>query len=88
MEEQLILNLTKEAINFRRTDSERKELVYQISKLIGEWDFSSRYYVFDKYSTNSLYSIRSPSRRWGQSHFIHIHSTKYLKQLAEKLEQQ
>lgn len=76
-----------EALSLKRTESERKDIIYRISREIGYWDSAKRYYVDDEYITDSIKEIRRPSRVWNLSYFSHINSRRYLKQLLIKLEE-
>lgn len=82
-----LIELINNALSLSRTDSERKDIIYRISRNIGYWDSAKRYYVDEEYITDSLCQIRKPSRTWNLSYFSHINSRRYLKQLLIKLEE-
>lgn len=73
-----LLLLTDKAIDNKAF---RKELSYKV----GSFDSGNRYRINEEFTTESSNSIRGPSRKWNLSEWKHSQTTKYLKQLKQKL---
>lgn len=81
MENKKLLDLVNKAIENKNDKALRKEIGYAV----GSFDSGNRYRVIEQYTTESSNNIRGPSRRWNLSEWKHVQTTKYLKQLKEKL---
>lgn len=73
-----LLLLTDKAI-------ENKEFRKDLSYKVGSFDSGNRYRIHEEFTTESSNSVRGPSRKWNFSEWKHSQTTKYLKQLKQKL---